>query len=178
MAFLTRGLRIILRDNRQEDAANNEVVIGSEADLDGENTDSEAIADIEDTDNAAAIKDEAVKAHEKAQISELLERADADIREQAAEEGKDQNFKEVLSFSEENATVEEYKNARTGGRIGHVHTVTLEDGRKQKIIEFYYEGGIKEFVTYLNKSKAPLYDNILYFEGQKNGVYVEAQRLI
>ena len=173
MAFLTRGLRIILRDNRQEDAANNEVVIGSEADLDGENTDSEAAADIEDTDNAAAIKDEAVKAHEKAQISELLERADADIREQAAEEGKDQNFKEVLSFSEENATVEEYKNARTGGRIGHVHTVTLEDGRKQKIIEFYYEGGIKEFVTYLNKSKAPLYDNILYFEGQKNGVYVE-----
>ena len=173
MAFLTRGLRIILRDNRQEDAANNEVVIGSEADLDGENTDSEATADIEDADNAAAIKDEAVKAHEKAQISELLERADADIREQAAEEGKDQNFKEVLSFSEENATVEEYKNARTGGRIGHVHTVTLEDGRKQKIIEFYYEGGIKEFVTYLNKSKAPLYDNILYFEGQKNGVYVE-----
>ena len=32
---------------------------------------------------------------------------------------------------------------------------------------------IKEFVTYLNKSKTPLYENILYFEGEKNQVYVE-----
>ncbi|MBO5564220.1 MAG: DNA topoisomerase IV subunit B, partial [Lachnospiraceae bacterium] len=38
---------------------------------------------------------------------------------------------------------------------------------------FYYEGGIKEFVEYLNKSKKGLYDKILYFEGTKNNVYVE-----
>ena len=38
---------------------------------------------------------------------------------------------------------------------------------------FHYEGGIKEFVTYLNRSKTPLYEEILYFEGKKNNVYVE-----
>lgn len=39
---------------------------------------------------------------------------------------------------------------------------------------FCYEGGIKEFVTYLNKSKTALYNDVLYFEGSKNNVYVEA----
>ena len=44
---------------------------------------------------------------------------------------------------------------------------------KPKTREFHYEGGIKEFVTYLNKSKEPLYEDVMYFEGTKNGVYVE-----
>ena len=42
-----------------------------------------------------------------------------------------------------------------------------------KEVVFHYEGGIKEFVQYLNRSNAPLYDDILYFEGTKDGVMVE-----
>ena len=55
-------------------------------------------------------------------------------------------------------------------------TEVLEGEKKEeksKRAEFHYEGGIKEFVSYLNKSKEPLYENILYFEGEKNHVYVE-----
>ena len=53
--------------------------------------------------------------------------------------------------------------------------IILEDVREEKEQkkEFHYEGGIKEFVTYLNKSKESLYDQVMYFEGTKNGVYVE-----
>jgi DNA gyrase subunit B len=45
-----------------------------------------------------------------------------------------------------------------------------EDPIKQT---FHYEGGIKEFVEYLNKSKTSLYSDIMYFEGNKNNVQVE-----
>ena len=52
--------------------------------------------------------------------------------------------------------------------------IILEDDREEKRKEtFHYEGGIKEFVTYLNKGKAALYDQVIYCEGMKDGVYVE-----
>lgn len=49
----------------------------------------------------------------------------------------------------------------------------VEEGSEPVVREFHYEGGIKEFVTYLNKSKTALYNDIMYFEGSKNNVYVE-----
>lgn len=53
--------------------------------------------------------------------------------------------------------------------------IILKDERVEPAVEkeFHYAGGIKEFVTYLNKSKEPLYQDIVYCEGQKDGVYVE-----
>ena len=49
----------------------------------------------------------------------------------------------------------------------------VEEGKDPIVREFHYEGGIKEFVTYLNKSKTALYNDVMYFEGSKNNVYVE-----
>lgn len=53
--------------------------------------------------------------------------------------------------------------------------IVLRDWREEELREhsFHYEGGIKEFVTYLNRSKTPLYDQIIYCEGMKDGVSVE-----
>ena len=53
--------------------------------------------------------------------------------------------------------------------------IILRDVREEEVREqtFHYEGGIKEFVTYLNKSKTALYDQIIYCEGEKDNVYVE-----
>ena len=132
MAFLTKGLRIILKDSRQE-----EIVEPITTDA------------------------------ENAQISELLKRAEEDNKAQQ---------EEVVEISVENKENVENKESSEGEKtykIGKVRYITLDNGKKQKVIEFHYEGGIKEFVTYLNKSKTPLYENILYFEGEKNKVYVE-----
>ena len=124
MAFLTKGLRIILRDNRQTEEE---------------------------------LKENTLENH---QINELLNRAALDAKEEASET-------KSVEVKEENST------ENNSPRIGKSRTITLENGKKQKMIEFHYEGGIKEFVSYLNKSKTPLYENILYFEGEKNNVYVE-----
>ena len=119
MAFLTKGLRIILRDNRVEE---------------------KITADVENS-----------------QINELLRRAEADKEEREAE-AADKNSEEISENETSKDEEEEKKDV---------------NGNKQKKVEFYYEGGIKEFVSYLNRSKSPLYENILYFEGEKNHVYVE-----
>ena len=53
--------------------------------------------------------------------------------------------------------------------------IILRDVREEEPKEeiFHYEGGIKEFVSYLNEGKTALYDDILYCEGTVNNVYVE-----
>jgi DNA gyrase subunit B len=53
--------------------------------------------------------------------------------------------------------------------------ISLTDSREEepKVREFHYEGGIKEYVAYLNRHKDPLYEPIIYCEGSKNDVFVE-----
>ena len=53
--------------------------------------------------------------------------------------------------------------------------ITIKDVRKNSHHNhvFHYEGGIKEFVEYLNRGKEALYDEVIYCEGKQNGVYVE-----
>ena len=53
--------------------------------------------------------------------------------------------------------------------------IVLKDNREEEPKErtFHYEGGIKEFVTYLNRSATPLYEQIIYCEGMVNNVSVE-----
>ena len=129
MAFLTKGLRIILRDGRKH---------------------LEAVETME-----------GITGHENRQINELLKRAENDRTEAAAENREDTGLTEAeeAEFAADNEKE---------------HTEAAAEGEwKEKKVEFYYEGGIKEFVTYLNRSKTPLYENILYFEGEKNKVYVE-----
>lgn len=53
--------------------------------------------------------------------------------------------------------------------------IILRDDREEEqlVRDFHYAGGIREFVSYLNKSKTPLYEDIMYFEGKKDNIYVE-----
>ena len=53
--------------------------------------------------------------------------------------------------------------------------IVFVDNRHEEPKErtFHYEGGIKEFVSYLNRGNTPLYNDILYFEGTKNNIAVE-----
>ena len=53
--------------------------------------------------------------------------------------------------------------------------IVLTDTREEShhCHEFHYAGGIKEFVTYLNRSKEALYPDVIYCEGTRDGVYVE-----
>ncbi|MDD6331060.1 MAG: DNA topoisomerase subunit B, partial [Clostridium sp.] len=53
--------------------------------------------------------------------------------------------------------------------------INLNDKREDPVKErtFHYEGGIKEFVSYINRHKDPLYDKVIYCEGEKDGILVE-----
>ena len=114
MAFLTKGLKITLRDDRSDEHAKSLV------------TDSM----IEEAKEALEGKEEGDE-----QLNKLINRAMED-----AEGDKETEKKET---------------------------------KKSKEVSFMYEGGIKEYVTHLNSSKEALYPEVLYFEGDNNGVYVE-----
>lgn len=146
MAFLTKGLKIILRDSRSED---NKIVISSE----NYNSSEEVIA-----------------GQEREQIGDLLKRAEVDQQKQQNETVKEDTLEASTDLAPASS---ESGDAKQSGKIGVIRTVQMENGKRQKVIEFCYEGGIKEFVKYLNKSKSPLYETILYIEGQKNNIYVE-----
>ena len=68
-----------------------------------------------------------------------------------------------------NSALGKWHFSRKGLKI--VLTDARETPEKERI--FHYEGGIKEYVEYLNKNKDPLYDQIIYCEGIKDNVYVE-----
>ena len=52
--------------------------------------------------------------------------------------------------------------------------ISLNDERNEKKAEFKFSGGIVSFVEYLNKSKTPLHNKVIYFEKEKEGIGIEA----
>jgi DNA gyrase subunit B len=59
-------------------------------------------------------------------------------------------------------------------------SITFTDARldllkatEPKVSRFFYEGGIQEYVAYINKDKTPIHDEIVYVQGERDGVYLE-----
>lgn len=140
MAFLTKGLRIVLIDERTEE------------------------------------EKELPKAAKEEKLEELLERANEDA-ELRGETGEIVSTEIGADSDSEAESVNSGVGESSGIAASEAALENSEDPEKKapqiRKSEFYYEGGIKEFVTYLNKSKGGLYENVIYFEGTRNGVYVE-----
>jgi len=51
--------------------------------------------------------------------------------------------------------------------------IIINDNRFEKQQDFHYEGGISSFVEYLNRAKSPIHPNVIFFEGEKEGVQIE-----
>ncbi len=126
MAFLTKGLKITLKDLRSEDEI--------KAALDKENNTYVDIDALEHTEEADIV------------ISQ------ENIDEQGREVLIELNSGEAASELAADTAANEAEAAES-------------DGYRYEV--FHFEGGIKEFVSYLNRSKKPLYDDVIYFEGTK-----------
>ncbi len=51
--------------------------------------------------------------------------------------------------------------------------ITLADDRDDETETFQYDGGIREFVTYLNETRSPIHEEVIYFEGESDDIHVE-----
>lgn len=126
MAFLTKGLKITLKDLRSEDEI--------KAALDKENNTYVDIDALEHTEEADIV---------------------------ISQENTDEQGREVLI--ELNSGEAAYELA--ADTAANEAEAAESDGYRYEV--FHFEGGIKEFVSYLNRSKKPLYDDVIYFEGTK-----------
>lgn len=126
MAFLTKGLKITLKDLRSEDEI--------KAALDKENN---TYVDIDALDHT-----------EEADIVISQENTDEQGREVLIELNSGEAASELAADTAANEA-----------------EAAESDGYRYEV--FHFEGGIKEFVSYLNRSKKPLYDDVIYFEGTK-----------
>lgn len=124
MAFLTKGLKITIRDMRSDEEIS--------AALEKENN---TYTDIEESE------------HNDDVYSDVFQEKTDDY---ARETLMGINGEEAVSENEEGTN-----DVNDADFEGYRHEV------------FFYEGGIKEFVSYLNRSKKPLYDDVIYFEGTK-----------
>lgn len=126
MAFLTKGLKITLKDLRSEDEI--------KAALDKENNTYVDIDALEHTEEADIV---------------------------ISQENTDEQGREVLIELNSGEAASEL----AADTAANEAEAAESDGCRYEV--FHFEGGIKEFVSYLNRSKKPLYDDVIYFEGTK-----------
>ena len=126
MAFLTKGLKITLKDLRSEDEI--------KAALDKENNTYVDIDALEHTEEADIV---------------------------ISQENTDEQGREVLIELNSGEAASEL----AADTAAYEAEAAESDGYRYEV--FHFEGGIKEFVSYLNRSKKPLYDDVIYFEGTK-----------